>query len=661
MGAGRRENIGYTFVPDGSGALVRYEDIDATSFTLTNRIYGPDFSFRRIGGGNHTKRWRLPVFGAVEEFEIERITTPQNAYFDEEGNRRTAAQGPVTVSETVTVIDEEGNSTLATETHNVYYDERGQEIPEPIVIFVDGLGNEFDEDSRPAETEWRRDGFVAIIEEGDALAEISTDHGGNLHKFNTVFSQFAPRPTDEFNLDFDTTGINSLITISSRRKYTGNYIIRYVMLSSDEDGNPKNPGGYEATYVGMAKAYRDYLVERGELTPMAQDGSDIPLFIEALGTIRTAEYFFGMPYIGSTALTTFDDLKLMIDEFNENNITNIKFRLNGWKNQGMRGTAPARIRIERAMGGRTGIIEAAEYARQRGAVIYPDVDFAMAWMFRPFDGINHRHDRARYLDQLYAREQNYCFICQETEPWRSHAVLASERMDNMYNRAMRVYDDLEIGAMSVGSLAREVHSNHWRRSMVSRTEARENILNLFDRIQDDHGNLLAVEANAYSFRYLDSIVEVDLDGSRFMNQSESVPFYGMVTHGFINIAGEPINMSGDMAYDVLKAVESGASPYFVLAYQNANRLKEAAQWDLNKYFSVDYQVWLPDVLRIYHKLNEALSPVRGRPIVGHEFLERNVVQVTYEGGISFILNYNHFDEITVQGHTIAPLDFARVN
>jgi hypothetical protein len=178
---------------------------------------------------------------------------------------------------------------------------------------------------------------------------------------------------------------------------------------------------------------------------------------------------------------------------------------------------------------------------------------------------------------------------------------------------------------------------------------------------EDHGKLLAVEANAYSFKYLDSILKADLDSSRRENQSEAVPFYGMVTHGFIDIAGQPINMSGDMRYDVLKAIENGANPYFILSYRNANRLKEASFWMLNSYYSVDYGTWLPDLLKIYHELNDALKPVKSKPIVNHEFLDKNVVKVTYEGGISFILNYNHFAEVTVDGQVIGPQDFIRVN
>jgi len=112
---------------------------------------------------------------------------------------------------------------------------------------------------------------------------------------------------------------------------------------------------------------------------------------------------------------------------------------------------------------------------------------------------------------------------------------------------------------------------------------------------------------------------------------------------------------------VLKAIENGSSPYFILSYQNSNRLKEAMSWFLNSYYSVDYNTWLPDILRIYHELNDVLKPVKSKLIIDHEYLETNVVKVTYEGGTAFILNYNHFDEVTVQGHTIEPLGFKKIS
>ena len=655
MGVVRRENTGYTFVPDGSGALVRSEDIKDNQFTLTNRIYGPDFSFKKVNaGGGHTRRWRLPVFGAVENFEIVReIEVEQKEFYHDENGAR--IEKPITVS-----VDDDGvplDSPV-----EVHYNAKGEKVSSPVKLFVDKEGNEYEKAPLP-NIEKRFDGFLAIIEDGDAMAEITTIHEGSVHKYNATSAQFTPRPQDEFNLDASVKGISSLITISSRRKYAGNYIIRYILVSSDEKGNPK--AKYEASYVGMAKAYRDYLVKKGALTRMEDNGEDIPLFIESLGTLKTSEFILGFPVILSTPLTSFENIESMIDQLNSEGVTNLKFRINGWINGGLRGTAPARIKIERAMGGRKGFQDVVKYAKSKGAELYPDLNFATVWYFMPFDGTYRKKDQTYYMDQMMAREMNYFYLVQDFMPYQADALIAPERMDLMYDKAMKEYGKYEVGGISVVKLAAELHANHYKKSLVNRMESMKYSTDLMARMVADHGKLLSMEANAYAFPYLDSVIQADLDSSRFMNQSEAVPFYGMVTHGFINIAGQAINMSGDYKYDVLKAVENGACPYFILSYQNSSRLKESVSYGLNSYYSVDYHTWLEDMLKTYRKLNEALKPVRAKLIVGHEFLEPNVVLITYEGGISFILNYYHDDEVTVtvngKDYTVAPLDFLKIS
>jgi len=649
MGAGRRENTGYTFVPDGSGSLMRYEDIKDTNFVMTSDIYGPDHSFHKIDGGTHAKRWRMPVFGAVENYTITTTTKVESkeAFYDENGNR---------LEEAMKAENDEGVL------EEVYYDETGKKLTAPKKIFVDEDENEYDKAPKPVK-EKRSDGFFAIIEEGDVMAKISTEAMGNTAKYNNVSAIFNPRPMDEYNLSFESHGINSLISVASRRKYAGNYIIRYIMLSSDENGKPRKSGGYEASYVGMAKAYRDYLMARGQLTQMADDGSGIPLFIETLGMIKTAEYFMGFPYEGDTALTAFGDIKSMIDDLNAEGITNLKFKYTGWINDGLKGTAPTKLKIEKALGGKTGFQDMVDYARSKGAEVYPELEFSLVFRWKLLDGLAPKKDFARYMDQMYARQSLYHFMAQEfvNRGPRVNMLIAHERGMAMYEKAMQEYSKYNVGALSVGALANELHSNHYKKSLTNRVDAAGHVKDLLARMYEEHGKLLADEANVYAFKYLDSAVNVDLDGSRMLSQSEAVPFYSMVTHGSINIAGNPINMSGDIRYDTLKAIENGASPYFVLAYQNASRLKEASMWSLNSYYAVDYETWLPSMVEIYNNINGLLGPVKAKLITNHEILERNVIRVTYEGGTVFVLNYNGDKEVTVDGKTIAPLGFVKSN
>ena len=42
MGCGSYENKGYTFIPDGSCSIVRFEDFAGTGLTVSGKLYGQD-------------------------------------------------------------------------------------------------------------------------------------------------------------------------------------------------------------------------------------------------------------------------------------------------------------------------------------------------------------------------------------------------------------------------------------------------------------------------------------------------------------------------------------------------------------------------------------------------------------------------------------------
>ena len=70
MGAGRYStalpNTGYTFLPDGSGAIFRFEDLAEAGATIGGQIYGQDYAYHTISG-KYQETFRMPVFGIVSD------------------------------------------------------------------------------------------------------------------------------------------------------------------------------------------------------------------------------------------------------------------------------------------------------------------------------------------------------------------------------------------------------------------------------------------------------------------------------------------------------------------------------------------------------------------------------------------------------------------
>lgn len=668
VGAGSSSYEGYTMIPDGSGALVRFEDIGDKSLTLTGKVYGQDYAYQEISGQNK-EVMRLPVYGVYESNNAIQLTMDDTA------------NGKVSYA----------------------YDDH------------------------------KETGFIAIIEEGESLAEITTEHGGTLHPFNSVFSTFYPRPKDSYNLaESISVGANASYTVVSERKYTGSYRIKYIMLTGEEDAEAAGlKDYYEAGYVGMAKAYRDYLINKGVLTEKTEVEDSIPLYIESFGAIETTEKFLSMPITVLKPLTTFDDLREMYEKLSAENITNVNYKLTGFANGGLSSTSPYNVEFVDEVGGDDEFTEFVNgYAAEHGIGVYPDFDFANIDEFESFDGVSNKKHMVKTMDSRYTTKRYYDSTLQSFQ--RGHALCVSPSVyDYFFEGFEEDYSALNPNGVSVSTLGTDLNSDFDKKDPYNREDSKAFTAELLADIAEAYENVMIEGGNAYTLGYADHILGVPLDSSRYSNASEAIPFMGMVLHGCVDFAGSPINMAGDTMYELLKAIENGASLYFTLSNQNTALLKEDEQF--NKYFSVNFDIWFSDdkvvtdvdgnvievvevdddgscdtVVELYTVLNEALADVQNKQIVDHEFLigrrktddaaiedvepdetieeteeaapsgllggeeevfdpylcdDGRIVKVVYDGGKTFILNYNSFVvtvELDGETYEIEPINFVLV-
>ena len=79
-----------------------------------------------------------------------------------------------------------------------------------------------------------------------------------------------------------------------------------------------------------------------------------------------------------------------------------------------------------------------------------------------------------------------------------------------------------------------------------------------------------------------------------------------------------MNYSGTPAYDLLRAIENGASLYYTLAIQNTELMKDDEV--LNKYFGVNFNNWYYTLVEQYSELNAAIGDLQSYEIVEHKTL-----------------------------------------
>ena len=614
MGAGVNDYNGYLFIPDGSGTLIRFEDVNKFD-SIVGNVYGEDYAYQQIGNANR-EVFRMPVFGVVTTNEPMLKT---ELYKNEP-----------------TITDEMYEEMY---THDDrYYD----------YTTTDKDGNVTEHKGNYKTIKKYSTGYVAIITEGDALSKIVTESGASEdHPFNSVFCSFNPRPKDKYNLsDAISVGGDGSVTVVSKRKYTGSFRINYIMLT-DPENNGVNNGGlgrtegrtyYDASYVGMAKAYRDYLTKNGtidKLTEAEVDANNIPLFIEAFGVTETEESRFSIPVTVKKALTSFDNLKTMVDELAAAKITNVNFKLTGYTNGGMLSTLPTKVKFEKVVGGKNGFREFLSYAAEKKIGVYPEFDFAYMTKTGMLDGFSYSSDAVKTIDNRYITKREYDAVLQTFGTAGKICISPCVFRDYFakFNKSFtKVLGDNLTTSVSLSSLGSDINSDFDDDAPYNREDAKVFTVEMLSQFANDpkYTNIMIDAGNAYAMKYATVVLNAPLDSSRYENASEAIPFFGMVYHGYVVFAGAPTNMTGDVDYEMLKILENGATLYMMLSYDNVSLLKEDEY--LSRYFAIDYQIWKDSLLTkydeagnvvslgLYDKVNSALKGVQTSAINDHGFL-----------------------------------------
>lgn len=557
MGASLKTSGGYSFIPDGSGAL--YE---LGTQTLTSaRVYGEDYALFTNVSGYHNATIRMPVFGQVET--VFPLITPEEK--DAEGN----------------VIQEA-----------VYSD-----------------------------TSISR-GYFAIIEQGATLATITANHLA-YQTYTSVIPSFVTRQTDKSASKWN---------VYASRRYTDDYSIRYMILSDDNKAQAAGLGSYyECSWMGMAFAYRDYLErtqEGYERLTAEEVGTSIPLYIETFGCLDTVKKVMSMPVTVSVPLTSFENIQTMYDYLSQNDVTNVNFKMRGYANGGMYADVPYKLKWERSVGGKSGFKDLAAYATEKGFGIYPDFDFVYTSSGDGGSAVKMKDDASRTIDNRYTTKRMYSATMQTLVSYYQ-MVISPKSYSKFYEKFGKKYAKFEnVNTISLSTLGSDLNSNYNEEDTVLREEAKDYVIEALSYFKTKNYDLMVEGGNAFTWEYADHILKAPLDSSRYNAEYRAVPFFGVVLHGYVQFAGEALNMEGDISYAMLKAMENGASIYFILSYTNTELLKEDEL--LSQNYSVRYDIWQNRLIEIYKEINAVLSDVQTKLIIDHVFLDGNRVPTQNE-------------------------------
>ncbi|MBQ5756506.1 MAG: hypothetical protein IIV88_04540, partial [Erysipelotrichaceae bacterium] len=332
-------------------------------------------------------------------------------------------------------------------------------------------------------------------------------------------------------------------------------------------------------------------------------------------------------------------------------IDNLNLIYTGWYNGGMVSTPASKLDVDGVIGGDGAAKDLTAYAAENGAQIFFDLEYTFVSKTAWFDAFDYNRDAAKTVEGAMTEEKTYN-PSKMTFSETGREIISATALERFYQNISDKYASLGSKTISLQSLGGNVHTDHTEEHSVNREEAKV-LTTEFLNARHEEAETLFSFGNAYTWGAADNILSVPLDSSSRLTTTLEVPFIGLVLHGFVDFSGPSINLSGDYQYNLLKAIECGASPSFTLSFDNTSELKSSGY---SNYYSIQFSIWYNDLIETYETLNNALKDVRTAVIVDHAEVADRVIEVTYDNGVKFLLNYNNV-EVTYGDHTIGALDF----
>lgn len=482
-------------------------------------------------------------------------------------------------------------------------------------------------------------GFAAIITEGDALATLRANISGGIsnNSYNQIYPSFTLRQDETAVLG---SGWNTHVqNIWSRDLVSSDLVVKYVILDGEDN-----------SYIGIANAYRDYLIKEKGLEKIASAEQN-KVLIELLGAYDKEKRFLGVPYKAMESLTNFDEAKIIVEELNKIGLDQMDIIYSGMTNGGLNNSLEKKVKFEKTVGSKRKFKKFEEEMKENNIDIYPTANFFSTNSYdRLFDQFKYTSKRViGELSRVFEYHMPTRLPYSQTQYNHAddHYAISPVYYETLYNKYNKSYQFDNLALVGIGS---NLTANYIKNNEIYLNES----LMLQERmLQNVSQKLVISNPLGFALPYTHTAADLPVETTLYSILDYQIPLVQLVLSGYINYTTASINLpsSRDVDYQFLKALETGSSLKYTLSYNSSLQLLGT---DHSKYTSTEYTNWL-DIIEEQVKVVKE-NNLNNAHLVGHERLANNVFKSIYSNNLEIIVNYN-LTPVTIDGEVIEPINF----
>lgn len=473
------------------------------------------------------------------------------------------------------------------------------------------------------------DAVCAIITSGAEQATLSTIVYDTPTAYTTIYTNFAVRSGD-YNF-IAGVGTPDTTIYSENSLENAVFTVEFIPLS-----------GENASYVGMAKAYQEYLYGNNDANA---DVADPVYSIKFLGGLLQQRNFLGFPYKKLISLTSYTDAKNILTELES---TGVKpnVMLYGYGESGLDvGKVAGGFKLGSAFGSKKELAAFTEYCKANGISSY--IDFNLAEYATAGAGYTNS-DAAKSASRMAAFVYKISKGAQILEKvnYEKHRLISRSELDGISEKLLKKISRYNIEGVSFESLSSMSYSDFGYPEYYVRNGMAEQVKGITERYKNGGYKIAASGANAYSAVLADTIFNAPLNSSKQEIFTADVPFYQIVFKGKTETVSEPVNSGLSFVNKKLMALEGGASMLFTISSEYNSTATLSYHKDI---YAAKYSGNKETMVNAAEEFKDYYSATSGQTIKDHKLLTNEVRLTTYSNGLKIYVNYSEDDYTTEDG------------
>ncbi len=560
----------------------------------------------------------LPAFGATSYNESGYMFIPEGsgAIVNMNNGRKNIPQQPYSAPVYGSYEERDYKSTVNGEDNEFYYTSDRYMLPVFGTVKNDGHA------------------LMGVIKDNASVSYVNVIVSGFESAYNKVYPSFLNKIVQ------DVAKVTSMQPVDKELRDTAkNYSVNYYCLS-----------GEDADYVGMAKRYRQYLVEEQGMTK-SNDYREGALVLDMYAGVEKKTSILGIPWNKFEVLTTYDDLMDIADDMSEAGIDDLVIKYNDWIKKSGRKKIQVKPKFESSIGGKKGYKEAYKYLSDKNISLYMNSDFLN--YSESGNGYSVQGDSVKYTNQAPAYQSGG--MSNHINMGNRWCLLKAPLVKEAALKFADKCAENDIYAVSIENIGNTLYSDGANQNGHTRGDSANQFAEIIKSYREKGIKLLLSEPSEYAVINTDVIMGIPSKETYVELANEAVPFYQIAMRGYKTYTTESVNMSSEPENIILNAIESGSCLNYSFVAGDTTDLKETY---LKYLYSCNYDQWKEDLIESYKGYEAIMNEVENEDIDDHEKIADGVYATTYSNGVKVYVNYSEDEYVTANGIEIPGKGYA---